>query len=124
MSVTAAAAAAVPAAVTAQEAGTCSTIFQTISDTLSSAVEWGSKTVQTIGSTVADYAQKAAEYAKPHFDKLKDFVSENRGTILVAAIAAAVGAAGYAIISSVFCSKATPAPATQTPAPANTATRV
>ncbi|MBS0653308.1 MAG: hypothetical protein JSR39_07245 [Verrucomicrobia bacterium] len=106
---------------TVQEAGTCSTIFQTISDTAFSAADWVGKTVQTIGSTVADYAQKAAEYAKPHFDKLKDFVSENRGPIIIAAVAAAVGAIGYALISSVFCSRATPAQ-TQQAAPTNTAT--
>lgn len=109
---------------TVQEAGTCSTIFQTISDSVSSVVEWGSKSVQTIGSTVADYAQKAAEYAKPHFDKLKDFVTENRGPIIIAAVAATVGAITFALISSVFASRATPAQAQQPAANPATATRV
>lgn len=108
---------------TVQEAGTCSTIFQSISNTACSVAEWVGKTVQTIGSTTADYAQKAAEYAKPHFEKLKDFASENRGPILVAAVAAATGAAIYALISSVFCSKATPAPATSNAAAPNAPVR-
>jgi len=105
---------------TVQEPGTCSTIFQTISDQTANVAEWITKTVQAFGSTIADYAQKVAEYVKPQFEKISDFLSENRGPILVAAIAAAVGAALYAVISAVFCSNATPEQNPQ-PAPATTA---
>ncbi len=80
--------------------------------------------MQTFGSNVADYAQKAVEVSKPHFDNLKTLASENRGPIMIAVIAAAVGAALYAIISNVFCSRAVPAQQPQqTPPPGAEAVR-
>lgn len=85
-----------------QEPGTCSTIFQTVSDAASGAACWLGKTVSAIGSTIADFAQKAAEFAKPHFEKLGEFVSNNRGPIMIAGVAAILGAMGGALIASIF----------------------
>lgn len=98
---------------TVQEARTCSTIFQKINDSAYNAAGWVGKSIKSFGSTVADYAQKAADYARPHFDKFKNFVSNHRGPIIIAVVAAAIGMIAYAVISSVFCNRATPAPAPQ-----------
>ncbi len=93
---------------TVQEPGTCSTLFQTINNSACNTAQWVGRIVHRIGSEVAEYAQKTIEYAKPHFNNFRTFLSENRGPIIIAAIAAALGATAYAVISSVFSSKATP----------------
>ena len=85
---------------TIQEPGMCSNFFHSVSDTASNAAEWCGKTVQSIGSTIGTYAEKAAELARPHFDKMKEFVSENRGPIILVVGALAIGAVAYAIINS------------------------
>lgn len=79
--------------------------------------------MHAFGSVVADYAQKTVEVAKPHFENLKTIVSENRGPILIAIVAAAVGAALYAVISNVFSSRAVPAQQTQQTPPAGAPVR-
>lgn len=85
--------------------GTCSTIFHSITGAASSTVAWVGRTIHSIGSTAAEYARKTAEYAKPHFARLKDFARENRSQLLVAALATTLGALGYAIVSSLFSNR-------------------
>ena len=97
----------------------CANFFQTVSTTATQVADWCSNSVQTIGSTVGSYAEKAAEVAKPHFDKMREFVSENRGPIILVVGVLAIGAIAYAIINSVFCSN-TPADPAAPPATPST----
>lgn len=97
-----------------QETGTCCRIFQTVSETASTAASWLGRTAQSIGSAIGSYAQRVAEFARPHFERMREFVSENRGPIIIAVVAAAVGAIIYGVFGAIFCSEAEPQP---TPAP-------
>jgi len=106
---------------TIQEPGMCSSFFQSVSNTATQVADWCGNTVQSIGSTIGTYAEKAADVAKPYFDKMKEFVSENRGPIILVVAALAIGAIAYAIINSVFCSNTA---AEQPPAPPATPSTV
>ncbi|MBS0605249.1 MAG: hypothetical protein JSS60_09485 [Verrucomicrobia bacterium] len=74
-----------------------------IKDFASSAASWIGKTVSAAGTYISETVSKVAEFVKPHFESLKTFAQENRQSIIIAAVAFAVGAVATAIITNVFC---------------------
>jgi hypothetical protein len=83
-----------------------------IKDFAASACAWIGRTVSQIGSFLAEIAAKIAQFVKPHFERLKTFVMENKESVMLAGAACAVGAAIVAVVNHFCCS------ATTTPPPA------
>ncbi len=69
----------------------------------SEAGSWIAKTVSTAAEFLGESARKVGEFVKPHFENLKTFAQENKQSIVIAAIAFAIGAIGTAILTQVFC---------------------
>ncbi|MGC1878179.1 MAG: hypothetical protein WA347_01325 [Rhabdochlamydiaceae bacterium] len=62
-----------------------------------------SRAMNAVGNCIAETTRKAADFAKPHFQNLKTFAQENRQSIIISAVAFAVGVATAIIMSKVFC---------------------
>lgn len=87
------------------------------------AANWFGKTVSATGAFIAEIAAKVAEFIKPHFEHLKTFAQENKQSIIIAAIAFAIGAVLTAVITNVFCrGTGTPPPASSTTGTTSAAT--
>lgn len=71
-------------------------------DSAVAVAQWLGRTVSVMGQTVVQYAKNAVAVALPYFASLKNFAMQNQGTITVAAAGVAVGAVGYALVSSLF----------------------
>lgn len=80
----------------------------------SEAGAWISGTANAIAKFVGESVQKVAEFVKPHFENLKTFAQENKQSIIIAAVAFAIGAIATAIISQVFCRGTGTGPTTTT----------
>ena len=74
-----------------------------IKDFASTAASWIGKTVTATGSFLVEGTAKVAEFVKPHFQNLRTFAQENKQSILIAAVAFAVGAVATAVVTNVFC---------------------
>ncbi len=85
-----------------------------IKDFASIAANWIGKTVSATGAFIAEIAAKVAEFVKPHFEHLKSFAQENKQSIVIAAVAFAVGAVLTAVIANVFCRGTHTPPASST----------
>lgn len=80
----------------------------------SNTAAWMNKTVSRMGSHIANFASKAAEFVKPHFNTMKDFMSANRQLLIVGAAAAATGAVLASVVTLlVHNRRASQGPATQ-----------
>lgn len=79
-----------------------------IKEFAASAASWIGRTVSAAGTFISETATKVAEFVKPHFERLKTFAQENRQSIMIAAIAFAVGAVVTAVVNHVLCRGDTP----------------
>ena len=85
-----------------------------ITDFATNAASWAGRTISSISAQIAELAKKVAEFVKPHFEALMNFARENKGTILIALGAAALGAISYALFQSLCCNKQQPVSAVTT----------
>lgn len=73
-----------------------------IKEFASSAASWIGKSVSTVGNYITSTIAKVMEIAKPYFEQIKTFARENQQSLLVAAVAFAIGAATVALANA-FC---------------------
>lgn len=67
----------------------------------SNAASWMNKTVSKMGTHLANFATKAADFVRPHFNSMKDFMNANKQLLIVSAVAATTGALLAAVVSLV-----------------------
>lgn len=89
-------------------------VVSTVSGWLSTAATYAGKAWTVISANTVHYAGKVHEFAKPYFASASQFVSENRGHVLIATAVLITSFVGYAAWSGMFSRGAAPAPA---PAP-------
>lgn len=70
-------------------------------------VQWLGRTVSVWGQTIVQYAKNAADFAAPYFSSVKNFAVQNPA-LMFSAAGVALGAAGYALVSNLFCQRAAP----------------
>lgn len=68
----------------------------------SEAASWIGKTVSPIGDMAAESTHKVMEFVKQNWESVKSWAQDNRQSLILAAIACAIGAIGTIIVYSVF----------------------
>jgi hypothetical protein len=87
--------------------------YQGVTDYLSAAGQWISRTVTDAGAFISSSASKAAEVAKPYFEHVKTFAEKNGDSIIVGVIAFIAGSILTTIFTNIcntFTSTSSPAP--------------
>ncbi|HSW86690.1 MAG TPA: hypothetical protein VLG49_04225 [Rhabdochlamydiaceae bacterium] len=65
----------------------------------SNAGSWMHKTVSRMGTHLANFATKAADVVRPHFNSMRDFMNANKQLLIVGAVAATTGAILAAVVT-------------------------
>jgi len=80
-----------------------SNFCHTIQTTASNVAHKTGAALSSAGSKIAEFAKRVADYVKPRFEAMKDYLKQNKQMVAVTLGAAAVGALLYAIINRVCC---------------------
>jgi hydroxymethylglutaryl-CoA reductase len=84
---------------------TASNCCEGVKNFASSAAAWAGRTVTMISSSVRETISKVAEMVKPHFENLRVFIENNKGSIVISAVACLIGAALTAIFTNICCKR-------------------
>ncbi|HKZ00164.1 MAG TPA: hypothetical protein VJ112_03250 [Rhabdochlamydiaceae bacterium] len=91
-----------------------------ITDFVTNSASFAGRTISSISVQIAEIAKKVAALVEPHFKASMNFASENKGTVLIALGAAALGAVSYSLFQALCCNKQQPATVSATAASVTT----